>query len=327
MLANFAPQNFVGSVGPQLLVLKVLTPAIEKVNKDGHQKTVYTVVKNAPFTVELGLATDSLYNQNINLNHCAFDAELVYDQEGPEKGVDFVRVKPVVCKAKVNNDGDKVTLDVRIKVLTSQHEDMNFKVKFKTLDARTGREVNPRGMTVLSDPIRVISKTDQLKKQPLVGKNRISANDVVSKVAEVEKLQEENDKLLSTFVDGISSHSSDPIQNNDWSMFGDPSISYPTNMNLFTPNYAYTDFSSHFQNCLEVFLNCYCSLVSTDKMPKIRNLCRTLTRQDQEVLINLLEEIHKQTSGHGKETISKCECQFCPYIQKLKTFSEQTFDF
>lgn len=53
----------------------------------------------------------------------------------------------------------KALIEARIKVLTSQHEDSLFKIRFSALEPSTGTELE-----VYSEPIKVISKLTQLKK-------------------------------------------------------------------------------------------------------------------------------------------------------------------
>ncbi len=56
----------------------------------------------------------------------------------------------------VVNGGRQVDIEVRLKVLSSQHEDMFFVVKFSALDPLTKREISPLLQT-FSHPIKVIS--------------------------------------------------------------------------------------------------------------------------------------------------------------------------
>lgn len=101
-----------------------------------------------------------------------------------EKEVDYVENKPFQFKVNVANGGRQVDIEVRgpshgkrepwrrpnfsfvvssafarqvrLKVLSSQHEDMFFIVKFMALDPLTKREVSPY-LVAHSFPIKVIS--------------------------------------------------------------------------------------------------------------------------------------------------------------------------
>lgn len=65
---------------------------------------------------------------------------------------------------RVNESGSKVNVECRLKVLSSQLEDMFFKIKFIALDPITQREISPM-LTVVSEAIKVISKPEQIKKK------------------------------------------------------------------------------------------------------------------------------------------------------------------
>jgi hypothetical protein len=98
-------------------ILKQTSPFEERVTRNGIQRDIHVVIKNSPFVVQMGVSR----NCEIDLNHIAFEAALLYDTDG-EKGVDFVKLKPIEYKCVPNEAGDQVSVELRIKVLTSQHE-------------------------------------------------------------------------------------------------------------------------------------------------------------------------------------------------------------
>ena len=55
-----------------------------------------------------------------NFNQLAFDMKLLYDME-TEKEVAFLKTKPIDYKPAINDLGDQITFDVKIKVLSSHH--------------------------------------------------------------------------------------------------------------------------------------------------------------------------------------------------------------
>jgi hypothetical protein len=139
-------------------ILKQTSPFEERVTRNGIQRDIHVVIKNSPFVVQMGVAR----NCEIDLNHIAFDCSLLYDTDG-EKGVDFVKLKPIEYKCVPNESGDQVSVELRIKVLTSQHEDMFFKVKIQGQDPVSKQDVP--NLKVITAPIKVISKPEQLKKR------------------------------------------------------------------------------------------------------------------------------------------------------------------
>jgi len=105
-----------------LQIVKQTSPFEERVTRNGIQRDVHVVIKNSPFVVQLATTKTC----DVDLRHVAFEATLLYDTDG-EKGVDFVKVKPIEFKSAPNEDsGDQCAVELRIKVLTSQHEDMFF---------------------------------------------------------------------------------------------------------------------------------------------------------------------------------------------------------
>jgi len=157
-----------------LSVVKQTSPFEERVTRNGIQRDIHVVIKNSPFMVHMAAAR----NCDLDLNHVAFEASLLYDTEG-EKGVDFVKVKPIEFKCTPNETGDQVAVELRIKVLTSQHEDMFFKVRIQGQDPVTKQDV-PH-LKIITSPIKVISKPEQLKKR---GSNAV-ANPAAASVAPV----------------------------------------------------------------------------------------------------------------------------------------------
>jgi len=152
---------------PSLLLLKQTSLAEDTVTKNGVQKNVHVVVKNSPFCVTFGFnpsssssSSSALPDGVVNLHKYNLEVKLLYDSDAA-KEVDFVKDKPFQNKSTINQSGNKITLEVRIKVLTSQLEDMLFRVAVFVYDS----ESNDLIFTVHSDPVKVISKSDQVKKK------------------------------------------------------------------------------------------------------------------------------------------------------------------
>jgi hypothetical protein len=137
---------------PRLQLVKQECTSMLRIAKEGVIKTVYVVVKNSPFHLEI-YCTDLT---PIDYNNIRFDATVVYDAEG-DRQVDYVKEEPMSFRL-VDMERDRFKLEVRIKILTSQHEDMLFRVRLLGIDVKSGLPIP--SMTVLSAPIKVISKKD-----------------------------------------------------------------------------------------------------------------------------------------------------------------------
>jgi len=147
------------SMLPQLVILEQQSSSEEKISKNGIQKNVHVVIKNSPFHLKIGTAGGM---GKLDFNHVGFEGALIYDCDG-DKDVDFVRAKPIEFKSNPADDGRTLDVEIRIKVLTSQHEDMLFKVRIQAYHPVTHEKIN--GLFIFSSPIKVISKPEQLKKK------------------------------------------------------------------------------------------------------------------------------------------------------------------
>lgn len=136
---------------PELSLLRQSSLHEEKVTKNGSTYNVHVVVKNSPFQVALALKSA----KGDSFTQCAYDIRLVYDESADNKEVAFVKVKPVEYKPTINEMGDQISFDVKIKVLSSHHEDNFFRLKIEVWDPQN--EAFPKLMT-MSAPIKVISK-------------------------------------------------------------------------------------------------------------------------------------------------------------------------
>jgi len=108
-----------------------------------------------------------------------------------------VKVKPMDFKATPSENGQQLQVELRIKVLTSQHEDMLFRVKVQGFHPLSREELP--GISVVTPPIKVISKPEQLKKkQP--SKKRTVSDMLVETMIRIEKKQEEQQQLLDKMM-------------------------------------------------------------------------------------------------------------------------------
>ncbi len=117
-----------------------------------HGRSVHLALKNGAFSVRLETATVSMLS-------CPVVASLFYDDMKRE--VVTAKTAPLVSKTTVSSDGKSVTVECRIKVLSSAHEDSNFRVRFRVLDGATGKPFEPDAV-VFSEPVRIVSKPEQL---------------------------------------------------------------------------------------------------------------------------------------------------------------------
>jgi hypothetical protein len=135
---------------PSLHLVKQTALNEEKVTKNGQTQNVCVIVKNSPFQMIVAL----LNGGGANFNHLSFDIKLLYDMN-EEKEVAYVQSKPVEYKPTLSDMADQISFDIKIKVLSSHHEDNFFRLKLTVWDPNNA--LFPP-LTLMSLPIKVISK-------------------------------------------------------------------------------------------------------------------------------------------------------------------------
>jgi hypothetical protein len=293
-------------------IVKQSSPFEERVTRNGIQRDIHVVIKNSPFAVQIAVSR----NCEIDLNHIAFEASLLYDTDG-EKGVDFVKLKPIEYKCIPNEAGDQVSVELRIKVLTSQHEDMFFKVKIQGQDPVSKQEIP--NLKVITSPIKVISKPEQLKKRqpgapamapPIItqqqgitptlvapvpnpnitvtnpnSKKRTVNDLVIEAITRIEKQQSEQANSLDRIMQFIA------IPKQEGSL--NPNTSWEFLPPLAKSQRKEDSFESHFGALLKSFQ----SLDPNSRAEKVRRVARGLSLAENEALAEFVDMM--MTEGLG----------------------------
>jgi len=249
---------------PELRLIHQDHVSLENPNKNGVQKHIHVVVKNLNFIVELG--------SNVDLTRCTpMECKLLYDidKEKMDKSdeakaeVAYVKSQPLEYKVNIGEGGLKAVAELKIKVLTSQHEDMLFRVKFSTVDSATNYEFH-----VYTEAIKVISKMTQVTKKKeatVTPMKKRTTNDMIAMTLEkLEKQQYEHSKALDMIKGAI-------IDNH-------------------LPQLAST-LSSEFESSLRSFITAYSKLTEEEKTDKISTFIQTLPIKESEKLYEFLEVV------------------------------------
>jgi hypothetical protein len=115
---------------------------------------LHLVAKNVAFSCHLVAQFD--------MNQIPPTAKLVYDWDDDateEKEVEQLKTPPLEIITHVDRSGRKANVEVKISVLSSQHERACFRIKFTAIDPATGQS-----LTDFSQPIKVIAKRNQIRK-------------------------------------------------------------------------------------------------------------------------------------------------------------------
>lgn len=176
----------------QLLIIGQKIHSEETISKNGIKKPIFIVVKNSPFYFTIGSIN------KIDFNQIAFEAFLYYDCE-ENKEVDFVKIKPLEFKSTPNENGQQLNVELRIKVLSSQHEDMLFKVKIQGFNPITKEIIDD--LYLFTPGIKVISKPEQIKKkQQQPSKKRTLTDMLMETVKRIEQKQNEQQQLIEKIL-------------------------------------------------------------------------------------------------------------------------------
>jgi len=331
------------------------------------------VVKNSPFVVSLTaspaafgqpdmrLLSKYFTNGELDLGKLAFDCRLLYDTEnGAEKEVDFVENKPFQFRVNVVEGGKQVDIEVRLKVLSSQHEDMFFVIRFIALDPITKREISPF-LVVHSLPIKVISKPEQLKKRR-PSKKRTLNDMLIDALTRIERNQQTQQQLLDQLAEGsglplelLEEEADDDSgeaegsegeegenldTNFSQSMDGVAENYHPQhpqepqlNMSDTTPG---IDSNMDFEEALENLLQKFTAAARTERETKIQRVLQSspLSRENLVELYDLfISEGLQPPSINGVEggnlsVSGECTCSACPHkaeLERIEGFYRDVF--
>ena len=187
---------------PQLVVLEQSPPSA---CDPGSTKHIHTVVKNIPFDIRLGFHDNVATGCELDFNDFNFDAKLLYDT--PQlKEVDYINHQPFEMRRIIQQSGKVVELQCKIKVLSSHHENLSFRLKIHALHPVNGEEVSS-SLSVLSHPIRVISKPERkniTKKPKSTAPKRRRINDrIQDSVKMIQDLQNSQREAMNTLSNWI----------------------------------------------------------------------------------------------------------------------------
>jgi hypothetical protein len=313
---------------PRLTIVKQNCLAEESIeNKNGDPTTVCVVVKHSPFVVQLSVNGSNATGWN-DLTRMSFDAKLIYDTT-EAKEVDFIKLKPLEFKVKVEESNLLVNIECRIKVLTRQLEDMFFRLRFTALDPITKRELLP-SLTTVSQPIKVISKPEQLR-NVLPQTNKRKLNDVVSQgLDQIESNQKSQDRLIEQLKDQISFLVQDRIKLQQ-QLIQSPAVSREK-----PSSQTDEDLDVSVENAFKDLLVYFNSLPSHVRAKRMR-----LAVQKTDLAKDFVSEFVDMFSAQGfrkpnlEKTIDQaseenqffnpldeCECEGCPHKQEVKRIQE-----
>jgi len=218
----------------KLSIVRQHSLEVDSFVENGQQKNVHYVIKNSAFVLEVALrkmdkssplspssnttsspikleSGDNNSSLSLDFNKVTIEAELLYDCEG-DKSVFKVRSRPLSTKGIVNPTSPCLCkLETIVEVLSSQHEDMNFKIKLTVVDSTTRKKLDFIA-PVYSAPFQVISKPEVLIKKRQRSKkgtrNKTKQDQILEALARIEKKQSSQQSQIDYLL-GIRSNDND----------------------------------------------------------------------------------------------------------------------
>jgi len=315
---NFSPVVYDGSY--KLSITNQHSLEVESFVENGRQKSVHYVIKNSAFVLEVVLRKlersnitnpDTKHREtDLDFRKITLEAALLYDCE-EDKPVMKVRSRPLTTRGLVNPATPNVCkLETTIEVLSSQHEDMNFKIKLFAVDTATGKRIDTIS-PVYSAPIQVISKPEVLVKKKQRTKkgprNKTKQDQILEILSRMESRQNAQqaqiDNLLATqSLNNTQSRLIHPVQSNefDTTPVRTPVLAKKTTSSSFSYAEEPDLESSYFQ-----FLNAYNKVKRHERPSKLRKLFANTAPSD---LSNFMEaSSYLQSQQYASPPASKVQ--------------------
>lgn len=249
-----------------------------------------------------------------------------------------------------------MTLSTKINVLSSHCENMMFRVKLKAVDTRTNEDVP--GLVAFSEPIKVISKPDQLPGKAKQGKATTAApkskkrtiNDVITENLEkIQEQQKEHHDLLVKIYGDLEKQRNTALPLASFDDFSSTirehcgslsasggSLSLSKSSSESKPSEEENALEKAFHNFLDVY-----NKVNPEQRPeKIRRIVRNSSARKTETFCEIVglfndEGLQKELgrdcsltfSPSSMEVGTGCNPETCPHKKELERIDEFYRDF
>jgi len=235
---------------------------LESVTKNGATKLIHYVVKQTPFCVKFGCTASSTA---FNFKTCRLECELLYDLP-QHKEVEAIAGKPLEYVCHPSPDGMSCTVDFRVKVLTTQHQNNFFLIR-ATLVGTDSRD------EIYTHPIKSVSKPEQIRRRVSMQQTNEEETKPVISAAQSSKKRARSEELLTTLEEmkEMQKHQSELL-------------TLLLHRSVQTENRPAT---STFEDALTGLLRAYESQAPCDRPAKLRKVLCSLPAQDLSVLSDI----------------------------------------
>jgi hypothetical protein len=271
-----------------LRIEKIDSLAIEKFSKNGVQKELHILAKNIAFTMTV--------LSPINLNSSPLSASLYYDFEDDEdpRAVDTLKSVPLESTSHVDSSGYRAVVELRVYVLSSQHENSFFRVRFSAVDPKTKKTLE-----VYSHPLKIISKRNQVRK--MLARNevmvenpsalppkRTSSDQIAETLQRLEEQQQKQFKLLEALAHRA--------------------LASPTSGFVYQPPSPIPDPEDmEFSSAFKKFLKAYKQIPASERASKVRKAMKKSATEDMELLGDFM-------NTYSSEVLQSVESNFIPSL-------------
>lgn len=305
----------------QLNIVKQNSLLEEICSKNGRTETVHNTVKNMPFTIVVG-------SPGVDLTKGNLEARLIYNS-ADWKEVPFLAKAPLEYFTHFNASGDEVTIEFRIKVLSSQLENSTFLIKVSV-------KHDAKNAEVVSAPIRSVSKVQQIQRK----KDAIQ-NNVVPTTPSIDQLKKRK-RSRAVAEDEDSSSSSTEVmemlqQIRETQLLQLEMMERASSM-THVPLIPKLEFDSSMEedscpsprtpsleDAFRTFIAAYRATSASERPSKLRRLLESsdVSQATSELVVNLGQAGIQVPCSHNSEDFNTvCNCANCPYKSQLNQLDD-----
>ena len=158
-------------------------PHEEQKQADGTIKTIGVIVKQTSFLIILD-------SKKITLENAELECTLVYDNDTYSE-VNYITQKPISFNSFLNSTM-KMNIESKILVLSSQHEDLCFRIRFDLFDTSHNSIIS-----LYSEPLKVVSKADYKRKtKSSLSTNQFNQNNQSEQLHQIDKIDKQDETKM-----------------------------------------------------------------------------------------------------------------------------------
>jgi len=258
----------------------------ESLSKNNVQKEVHFIVKRTPFSVKLALSSDS----PLTFTNTPLECFLQYDSDS-KKEVEAPNTKPLEWVVRPTSSGRAATVEFRINVLTTQHQNNLFVILIRLAKSSHVLEVTTK-------PIKSVSKPEQVRRRvslhqaeeptsvaaqsAVIGacssKKRARSEELLESLAIIQHKQQQQTEMLALL---LANQTKVQMQTPFVTSFVPPC----------TPAPALPSFEVALQNLIDV----YSQEAESTRPAKLRKVAQSLTPQKRTLLNDICQVMNEDT--------------------------------